>query len=227
VSVLGGASLVMDMLPPRHDARDILADVISAGERAADLTRKMLAYSGRGNLFVERVQVEQLAKETCRFLRRSLPIRIQLHMESAGDLPPIETDTEQLRQVIVELAMNAVEAIGEGTGDIWVRIRSEMDAELAGEAKLEAALADGAQFVALEVQDTGCGMDDGTQARIFDPFFSTKFTGRGLGLSAVKGFVRSNGGVIRVRSLPGEGSIFQVFLPAAAHSQHRANVGGV
>jgi signal transduction histidine kinase len=99
---------------------------------------------------------------------------------------------------------------------------------LAREAKLETALADGAQFVVLEVQDTGCGMDGGTQAKIFDPFFSTKFTGRGLGLSAVKGFVRSNGGVIRVRSLPGEGAIFQVVLPGAAHRDHqRANVGGV
>ncbi len=123
VSVLGGASLVMDMLPAKHEAREILTDVIRAGERAADLTRKMLAYSGRGNLFVERVNVEHLAKETCRFLRRSLPIRIQLHVESAGELPPVETDTEQLRQVIMELVMNAVEAIGETTGDIWVRVR--------------------------------------------------------------------------------------------------------
>ncbi len=228
VSVLGGASLVMDMLPAKHEAREILTDVIRAGERAADLTRKMLAYSGRGNLFVERVNVEHLAKEACRFLRRSLPIRIQLHVDSAGELPPVETDTEQLRQVITELVMNAVEAIGETTGDIWVRVRSEIDAELAREAKLETALADGAQFIALEVQDTGCGMDEGTQAKIFDPFFSTKFTGRGLGLSAVKGFVRSNGGVIRVRSLPGEGAIFQVVLPGAAHREHeRANVGGV
>jgi signal transduction histidine kinase len=93
---------------------------------------------------------------------------------------------------------------------------------LAREGKLEIALAKGVQFVALEVQDSGCGMDENTQAKIFDPFFSTKFIGRGLGLSAVKGFVRSNGGAIRVCSNPGKGALVQVVLPAALEAHYQS-----
>ena len=222
VSVLGGASMVMDTLPPKHSSREILTDVIQAGERAADLTRKMLAYSGRGNLFVESVDLTRLAGDTCRFLRRSLPIRIQLHFEGCQHLPPVETDNEQLRQVIVELVMNAAEAIGEEKGDIWVRTRGAAQDWLEEWVSNDGAGGrEEARFVALEVQDTGCGMDESTQGKIFDPFFSTRFTGRGLGLSAVKGFVRSNGGAIRVRSKPGEGAIFRVVLPVAAERQQQ------
>ena len=123
--------------------------------------------------------------------------------------------------------MNAVEAIGEETGSIRVRSAlAGIDPELAREGRLEAALAQGTQFVALEVEDSGCGMDECTQGKIFDPFFSTKFTGRGLGLSAVKGFVRSNGGAIRVRSSPGQGSLFQVVLPAATGMRRQSETGG-
>jgi len=102
----------------------------------------------------------------------------------------------------------------------------EVDPVSVLEGRLEAAAGNGASFVALEVQDTGCGMDESTQAKIFDPFFSTKFTGRGLGLSAVKGFVRSNGGAIRVRSVPGEGALFQVALPVAIEKRCQSATGG-
>jgi signal transduction histidine kinase len=228
VGILGGASLVMDTLPAVHSGRDILNDVIHAGEEAAELTRKMLAYSGRANFFVERVDLDQLARETCRFLRHSIPIGIQLQFHSGSPLPEIETDIHQLRHLIVELVMNAVEAIGnQNSGRIWVRSTVvEVDPVLVLEGRLEAAAGNGASFVALEVQDTGCGMDETTQAKIFDPFFSTKFTGRGLGLSAVKGFVRSNGGAIRVRSVPGEGALFQVALPVAIEKRCQSATGG-
>jgi two-component system cell cycle sensor histidine kinase/response regulator CckA len=226
VSVLGGASLVLETLPAKHCSREVLNDVIRAGERAADLTKKMLAYSGRGNLFVEHVDLHQLARETCRFLRRSLPLRIQLNFESSEGPLLVETDTEQLRQVIVELVMNGAEAIGEEKGNIWVRCRRGAG-DLAPEWAADTAASENTNFALLEVQDTGCGMDETTQSKIFDPFFSTKFTGRGLGLSAVKGFVRSNGGAIQVRSMPGEGAIFQVVLPCAAEKpQEKIGVAG-
>jgi signal transduction histidine kinase len=127
----------------------------------------------------------------------------------------------------VELVTNAVEAIDENaSGAIWVRTKfAEIDEELARQEQLETAFGAGVTFVSLEVQDTGCGMDKETQAKIFDPFFSTKFTGRGLGLSAVHGFVRSNGGAVRVRSGPGEGSVFQVVLPAAEKGRPIASGG--
>lgn len=225
VGVLGGASLVKDALPPDHPSREILDDVISAGERAAELTRKMLAYSGRANFFVEPIDMNRLVQETCRFLRPSLPRNVDLRFEGSEGLPHVATDSEQLRHLVVELVTNAVEAIGDKEpGTIWVRCSiADIDPEFASEGKLETAATRGVDFLALEVQDTGCGMDEHVQAKIFDPFFSTKFTGRGLGLSAVKGFVRSNGGAVRVRSIPGGGSIFQVVLPASAEKRlHRA-----
>jgi signal transduction histidine kinase len=171
--------------------------------------------------------MDRLARQTCEFLRSSLPDRIYLRFEGGCHLPPVETDTEQLRQVIVELVTNAVEAIDENaSGAICVRTKfAEIDEELARHDHLEAAVGAGVKFVSLEVQDTGCGMDQETQAKIFDPFFSTKFTGRGLGLSAVHGFVRSNGGAVRVRSGLGEGSVFQVVLPAAAPRRQIAHGG--
>ena len=128
----------------------------------------------------------------------------------------MHTDPEQLRRIIVELVMNAIEAIGDQAGTIHLRSTlAQIDPEFARDGELEARLEKGEQFIALEVQDTGCGMDSITVTKVFDPFFSTKFTGRGLGLAAVKGVVRSNGGAIRVRSKPGSGTLFQVVLPAA------------
>ena len=227
VGIIGGASFVIDTVPVPDSAARILKDVMSSGERAAELTRKMLAYSGRGNFVVEPIDMDRLAREACDFLRSSLPNRIHLRFEGGRQLPPVETDAEQLRQVIVELVTNAAESIEENaSGAIWVRTKfAEIDEELARDAQLKTAVGAGVKFVSLEVQDTGCGMDKETQARVFDPFFSTKFTGRGLGLSAVHGFARSNGGAVRVRSGPGEGTVFQVVLPAAEPGRQIARGG--
>jgi signal transduction histidine kinase len=227
VGIIGGASFVMDTVPLPDSAARVLRDVMRSGERAAELTRKMLAYSGRGNFVVEPIDMDRLARQTCEFLRGSLPKRIHLRFEGGRQLPPVETDAEQLRQVIVELVTNAVEAIDENaSGAIRVYTRfAEIDEELARQEHLETAVGAGVKFVSLEVQDTGCGMDRETQAKIFDPFFSTKFTGRGLGLSAVHGFVRSNGGAVRVRSGPGEGTVVQVVLPAAEPGRQIAGRG--
>jgi PAS domain S-box-containing protein len=232
VSIIGGASFAMDSLPASdapNSPAGMLRDVILAGQRAAELTRKMLAYSGRGNFLVQPIDLDRLARQTCEFLRSSLPDKIHLRFEGGRQLPPVHTDAEQLRQMIVELVMNAVEAIGENpSGAIWVRARvAEIDQEFARHEQLETAIGAGVMFVSLEVQDNGCGMDQETQAKVFDPFFSTRFTGRGLGLSAVYGFVRSNGGAVRVRSGPGEGAVFQVVLPAVAEQQRQIASGGI
>jgi two-component system, cell cycle sensor histidine kinase and response regulator CckA len=207
-----GASLVMDTLPAAHSARPVVDEMIAAGERGAELTRKMLAYSGRGKVIVGDLDLYWMARETCDFLRGSLPANMTLEVHAGGSLPLVRSDTGQLRQIIVELVRNAAEAIGETEpGRISVRI-SGAAPELVRQAKLESAI----PFVILEVEDTGCGMDAATQVKMFDPFFSTKFTGRGLGLAAVQGFVRSHGGAIVVSSSPGAGAIFRVLLPAAS-----------
>jgi two-component system cell cycle sensor histidine kinase/response regulator CckA len=224
VTILGGASFAMETLPATHAARPILQDVICASERAAELTRKMLAYSGRGMFFIERIDLDQLLRQTCARLRPSLPRNVRLVYQGCRYLPPVETDAEQTGRIVSELVMNAIEAIGNESGTITVRASlAEIEPEFARDGQIEAAVKSGAQFVAIDVEDTGCGMDEGTQARIFDPFFSTKFTGRGMGLSAVKGLLRSSGGAIRVRSKQGGGTVFRVVLPAVAAEEVKAN----
>ena len=186
----------------------MLQDVVRAGERAAELTRKMLAYAGKANQYIEPTDLNKLVSDTCDSLRTSVPEGIEFKIRPGQDLPPVTTDSRQMRQVIVDLVMNAMEAIREGAaGTISVRTATvELD---------EGAMSDGqpGRYVELEVLDTGCGMNEETQKKIFDPFFTTKFTGRGLGLAAVHGFVRSNGGGVEVDSAPGKGTRFRVLLP--------------
>ena len=208
VAILGGASFVMENLPPAHPAQTMLDGVVRAAERAAELTNKMLAYAGKANMCVGPTDLNKLVRETCDALRGSIPKTIRLTVQPGREVPGILTDSRQLRQAIIDLVRNAVEAIREGaTGTISVRTATE---ELATESvELPAG-----KYVVLEVKDTGCGMNEDTQKRIFDPFFTTKFTGRGLGLAAVQGFVRSSGGDVQVSSRPGRGSRFRILLPA-------------
>jgi PAS domain S-box-containing protein len=209
VAILGGASFVMESLPPSHPAQDMLQGVVGAAERAAELTGRMLAYAGKGNMYLQPTDLNQLVRDTCDSLEASIPKPIRLHIRTGPGLPAVTTDSRQLRQAIVDLVWNAVEAIPEGAaGTISVRTETQQ----VDEGSPEAVAA--GQYVVLEVRDTGCGMNDETQKRIFDPFFSTKFTGRGLGLAAVHGFVRSNGGAVLVDSGPGKGACFRILLPA-------------
>jgi len=213
VSILGGASLAMDSLPPSHPSQKLLDEVLHAGERAAQLTRQMLAYAGKSNLFVETVDLGKLVKETCDSLRRTLPVSVQLNVYSEAGLG-IETDMEQMRQAITDMVTNAIEAVGRGGGTVEVRCGClDLPKGAEGHNGSRAALPPG-KYIAVEVSDTGCGMDEETRKKIFDPFFTTKATGRGLGLAAVQGFVRSNRGVIEIESAPGQGTRFRIVLPA-------------
>ncbi len=209
VVVLGGASQALDGLPPSHESREILQHVVQAGERAAELTRKLLAYAGKANMYREPTDLNKVVREACKSLGASVPEAIRLNILAERDLPPVATDSRQMRQVVLDLLTNAVEAIREDTGGtISVRTaRTEVD-----EGAMPSVRP--GSYVELEVLDTGCGMTEETQKRIFDPFFSTKFTGRGLGLAAVHGFVRSSGGGVQVESEPGRGTRFRILLPA-------------
>jgi PAS domain S-box-containing protein len=209
VVVLGGTSHALDSLPPSHEARELLEDVLHAGERAAELTRKMLAYAGKANMYREPTDLNKVVRDACDSLGRSVPEAIQLNILAERDLPPVATDSGQMRQVVVDLLTNAMEAIREGTGGT-ISVRT---ARTVVDEGTIASVRPGS-YVALEVLDTGCGMSEETQKRIFDPFFSTKFTGRGLGLAAVDGFVRSSGGGVQVESEPGRGTRFRILLPA-------------
>jgi len=216
--ILGNASLVLDMLNPSEPARSILQSVIQASERAADLTRQLLAYAGKGRFFVRPVDISTLVREISELMRTSLPKKVRFLLDLADQLPPVEADSTQIQQLVMNLVLNAGEAIGDAAGTVHVITRLETRS-LNGATNAAVG-----RHVCIEVRDTGCGMDEATRAQIFDPFYSTKFTGRGLGLAAALGIARSHQGQIDVETAPGAGSTFRVWLPAAEKAVAEARV---
>jgi signal transduction histidine kinase len=218
VGIMGGASVVRESLDPGHPAYPMLEMVLHSSERAAQLTQQLLAYAGKVEVGLEPANISQVVRKACEPVQTSIPPNVRLIIETADDTPTIETNARHLNEVIVNLVMNAVEAIGEQDGAVKVRTAVEPvtpGTDISGGAPwnvLGYELAEG-QYVVIEVADSGPGMDDQTQMQIFDPFFTTKFMGRGLGLAVVQGIVRSLRGGIRVSSARGSGSAFQVLLP--------------
>ncbi len=215
-AILGHAEMALQDLPPDSPVREHLKDVLKGAEQASNLTRQMLAYSGKGNFLPEQVRLNSLIEEMVPLLESSISKKAVLKFDLGPDLPLIEADVAQIRQVVMNLVVNASEALGEGEGVITVGTGVAVNEGLPA-----------GRFVRLEVSDNGGGMTADTRARIFDPFFTTKQIGRGLGLPAVHGIVRSHHGVIRVHSEPGKGASFQVLFPVAADqsSVETANAG--
>jgi len=226
VGVIGNASLAQEMLAPDDPVVELIAGVIKTGEQAAHLTRQMLAYSGKGKFVVEALDLSALLPEISALVRPSISKKIALHFDLAPGLPPIEADRGQVQQVFMNLVLNAAEAIGSHDGLISVRTGVEDVDKRYSHLHPEAAELRPGRYVFLEVRDTGCGMDEATRAKIFDPFFSTKFTGRGLGLAAVSGILRGHHGAIVVTSAPGKGTTFTVLFPAGASAPRSKTAPG-
>jgi two-component system, cell cycle sensor histidine kinase and response regulator CckA len=224
VGVIGNASLAQDLLPRGSPAGELLDAVVKTGEQAAHLTRQMLAYAGKGQFVVEPLNLSDLFPEMTGLVQPSISKKIALHLDLDPDLPYIEADRGQMQQVFMNLVLNAAEAIGSDAGMISVKTRVQNVDEPYIRRNLETELSPG-RYVILEARDTGCGMDDATRARMFDPFFSTKFQGRGLGLAAVAGIVRGHKGAISVSSAPGKGACFTVLFPATEGAAAVAQVG--
>jgi PAS domain S-box-containing protein len=216
VAILGNAGLALIELPPESPARQTVQAIETAAQRAADLTRQMLAYSGKGKFVVEHLNLSRVVEEMAHLLEVSVSKRAVLKYHFAPNLPPIEADATQVRQVIMNLITNASDAIGERSGVISISTGMQYaDRAYLAESYLDADLPEG-DYVYIEVADTGEGMDEETRARIFDPFFTTKFTGRGLGLAAVLGIVRGHRAAIKLYSESGRGTTFKVLFPAAS-----------
>ncbi|GIW13618.1 MAG: hypothetical protein KatS3mg062_1057 [Tepidiforma sp.] len=215
VGILGNAGLALAELPPESPVRPIVEDIELAGQRAAELARQMLAYSGRGRFAVQPLSLNGLVEEMGHLLRSSIGAGVRLVMDLEPGAPAVVGDATQLRQVLMNLVINASDAIGAGEGTVRIRTRTEPGSEELFAKAVVAPPEPARRYVVLEVADTGAGMDAATLARIFDPFFTTKFTGRGLGLAAVLGIVRGHRGGIAVESTPGEGTRFRVMLPAS------------
>lgn len=219
-SMLGNADLALEDLPRSSPARGNVEDIETAARRAAELCRQLLAYSGRGRFQVQIVDLRDVIEEMGQLLSVTVSKQVVLRYHFAADLPGVEADPTQIRQVVMNLITNASEAIGDKQGVISVSTGAmTCDESYLGEAWSSAELEPGL-YACLEVTDTGCGMDASTQQRLFDPFFSTKFTGRGLGLAAAIGIVRGHRGAIKVYSELGRGSCFKLLFPAAGSPAH-------
>ena len=174
----------------------------------------MLAYSGRGQFVIERINLGDLVSEMVHLLNILISKKAVLSLHLAENIPLIEGDATQIRQILMNLITNASEAIGDHDGAITIATGSiHCSKKYFGDTVIHEELKDGL-YVYLEVSDTGCGMDKETQRRIFDPFFTTKFTGRGLGMAAVLGIVKGHKGAIRIYSETGKGTVFKIFFPS-------------
>ncbi len=213
--ILGNASLArLELQPSQEQANQSLGYVEQASLRAAELCKQLLAYAGKGRFLVEPLDVSRLIEETVPLLRASINKKTELHCHLAPGLPSFQGDANQIRQIIMNLVINASEALGEHQGTINVQTgvlhaTHEYLQSMAFSDRLEPGA-----YVMLEVSDTGEGMTAETKSRIFEPFFTTKFTGRGLGLAAVLGIVHGHKGAIKVYSDRGKGSTFKIVLPA-------------
>ncbi|MHB1460867.1 MAG: PAS domain-containing hybrid sensor histidine kinase/response regulator [Armatimonadota bacterium] len=216
MTIIGNAELLLDGISA--DVNASLQDTLSAAQRAAKLSEQMLAFSGRGIFHLTPCHFNTLLADTIDSIRTQLPPKVKLHQHLNGDILQVLADHSQMSQVITNLCMNAVEAMTTGEGNLCI---STEERYLTGNEQFGAhtgAIKPG-RYVALIVKDDGHGMDASMTERMFEPFFSTKLPGRGLGLAAVLGIVRAHGGIVQVESLPGVGTTVTVYIPIRHNSE--------
>lgn len=216
-AILGNVELARDALDDPEETRGALDRIGAASRRAAELTRQMLAYAGRASLRRDTVDLRQVINDIVPLVRAAQTKKVRMEVASMPDALWVSADPAQLSQVLLNLLTNAAEAVGESGG--VVQLAAEAGAappERVGGHTQDAVTHDAAGWIRVTVEDTGPGIPDAVRERIFDPFFSTKSSGRGLGLSAVRGIVRSLGGVLELHSVLGEGTRFAIYLREAA-----------
>lgn len=222
LGILGSANLALLDLPDDSPIREHLETIEQAGNRAADLTRQLLAYAGRGRFVQERIDLSSLCREMVALLESAIPHRVKLAFELSESSTLVLGDGAQLRQIVISLVTNAAEACRERGGTIRIATgatnasRPQLDRWFLG-PDLEPG-----RFAYLEIEDDGVGMDDAVLARAFEPFYSTKPSARGLGLAAVEGIVRGHSGAIDLRSTIGRGTTIRVYLPSLVEESARS-----
>ena len=215
MAIMGNAELALMRVNKESPGVDNLHKIEEAAARASDLAKQMLAYSGKGKFIVENISLNRLLEDMLHMLEVSISKKAVLRLNMYPDLPSVEADATQIRQIVMNLVINASEAIGDKSGVIAINTGCmDCDRNYLKNVWLDENISQGL-YVFLEIADTGCGMDKETLAKIFDPFFTTKFTGRGLGMAAVLGIVRGHKDAINVYSEPGKGTSFKILLPAS------------
>ncbi len=220
MAIIGNADLALMTMTSAPSASNYIHEIKHAARRAADLAHQMLAYSGKGHFIIEPLDINKSICEITALLDVSVSKKATLNLELTDDLPRVKADSTQLCQIIMNLVINASEAIEDNNGNISIHTGVvDCNRSFFSKAWIDDKLPEG-KYVYIQVTDTGCGMDKDTQTKLFEPFFTTKFTGRGLGMSAVLGIIRGHKGTITVHSEPGKGSTFTVYLPAADCSEN-------
>lgn len=219
VGILGNAEIMLEELEKGSLLYRRGQQIVETAVRASDLTRQLLAYAGKGKFQIQPIHLSLLAEEVAHLLQAAIAKNVVLQKELAPDLPNVAGDSTQIQQVLMNLLTNAAESYG-GRGGVVIIRTGQTDLHHRGMTdSFTGTEIHTGRYVFLEVTDRGVGMDEATQAKIFDPFYTTKFTGRGLGLAAVMGIVRSHQGMIKIASEPGKGTIFTVFFPALESEQ--------
>jgi PAS domain S-box-containing protein len=226
MGIMGNADLALLDMAPEAPARKNLCSIEKATKRAADLAKQMLAYSGKGRFVIKRMDLQTLIEEMVYLLEVSISKKVVIKYDFAQSVSPIKADATQIRQIIMNLVINASEAIGNRSGVISIRTGAmKCDRDYLDETYLDDNLAEGS-YSYLEVSDTGGGMNEETILKIFDPFFTTKFTGRGLGLAAALGIIRGHKGAVKVYSEMGKGTTFKVLFPVSQGATHKNDLPG-
>jgi len=211
--IVGYAGLALGVIPGDSPAYRSLEQIEKTALRATELTNQMLAFSGKGAFLLKSVDLSKLVRDMARIIKASISKKANIQLDLQSKFPRIEADDSQIRQVIMSMVINASEALEGKPGTITVSTGvMECDSRFFYDSCVPEEMPAG-EYVFLEVKDTGCGMDSETVGKVFDPFFSTKFTGRGLGLAALSGIVRGHRGAVKIESSPGEGTAFRIFFP--------------
>jgi PAS domain S-box-containing protein len=219
MTIMGNLDLALLKLSPLSPVRENVEHALQAAQRSADLTGQMLAYSGKGMFIVRKMNLSGLVDEIAHFLKTTITKSATLRLNLRRDIPDIDADPGQIQQIIMNLITNASEAIGKSAGVITLStFVQDCDEAYLRNSRLDEKPLPG-RFVCLEVSDTGSGMDANTMQLLFDPFFTTKAMGRGLGMSAMLGIMRSHKGAIVVDSVLGQGTAIRVLFPAAVQSE--------
>ena len=215
MAVIGHCDLAQRRLKTTSPAMENLRQIKLATSKAADLSNQMLAYSGKGKFIVEPLNFSLIIEDMEHILAVSSSKKAVLRYDLAPNLPNVEADVTQIRQIIMNLVINASDAIGDNSGVIAISTGAmKCNRNYLQTTWLDENLEEG-YYAFIEVADTGCGMTDDTIKRIFEPFYTTKFTGRGLGMAAVLGIVRGHNGAIKIYTELGKGSTLKVLLPAS------------
>lgn len=213
LAIVGNSDLLDQDLRAGRDGLPLLDEIRKAAGRAADFCNQLSAFAGRGHYKLQTLDLSQTIREMLPMLKVAVSRRVALRLDLADDLPLIEADVGQIHQVIMNLVVNAAEALDPEGGSITLASGvGVVDPSRLADCVVGEQVPEG-EFVFLEVEDTGEGMDAATLAQIFDPFFTTKIQGRGLGLASVLGIARGHMAVLRVDSRPGSGSRFRLHFP--------------